>query len=204
MGINCIVTDIDGVVYPFRSAWQRLHRILGVDASMNADAYRRGLITYEDWALVDTLLWRGTHRRWVEGGLVPRQGVEELCALRSRVWLVAISHGVGYTRSISRCFDMFIVNNLVFRGGVVDTIHMSHEEKDEAAEKALGLLGVGWDAVAAVGDGPNDIPMMRKASIGIAFNPTSPEVAEAARLVVWGRTLSPLARVLAQLVDPVK
>ncbi len=204
MGVACILMDIDGVVYPFKSAWQRLHRVLGVDASINAEAYRRGLITYEDWALVDTLLWRGVPRRWVERGLIPRQGVERLCELRGKVWMVAISHGVGYTRSLSHCFDIFIVNNLVFRGGVVETIHMAHEEKDEAAEKALELLGIEWSRVVAVGDGPNDVPMMRRASLGIAFNPTSADVVAAARLVIWGKTLHPLVDVLSRLVDPVK
>ncbi|MFZ8806906.1 MAG: phosphoserine phosphatase, partial [Pyrobaculum sp.] len=43
---RAVILDVDGVITPFRSAWQRLHAVLGTDAQLNRELYKLGAIDY--------------------------------------------------------------------------------------------------------------------------------------------------------------
>ncbi|AAL63885.1 HAD family hydrolase [Pyrobaculum aerophilum] len=201
---KAVILDVDGVVTPFRSAWQRLHAILGTDGSLNRTLYKMGLINYYEWALYDTLLWHGAPRRLVEAYFQTTRGLEELCKVlkEAGVYIIAISAGLGYTRALSHCFHFYVVNDLIFQGGAVRTVavSVSDKNKDAVAEKVLDLLGVKWEEAVAVGDGDADLPMLRKAGYSIAFNPVSEEVARAAKAVIRAETLYPLAKYIKALL----
>lgn len=200
MKYRAVILDVDGVVTPFRSAWQRLHAVLGTDGSLNRALYKLGLIDYYEWALYDALLWHGAPKRVVEAYFQTTRGLSALCDVlkEAGVYTIAVSAGVGYTRSVALCFHFYVVNDLVYSDGAVATVSVSVSDrnKDEVAEKIMSLLGVGWDEAVVVGDGEADLPMLRKAALPIAFNPVSEEVARAAKVVIRADSLLPLAKYL--------
>ncbi|MGB9706106.1 MAG: HAD family hydrolase [Pyrobaculum sp.] len=204
MRYRAVILDVDGVVTPFRSAWQRLHAILGTDGSLNRALYKLGVINYYEWALYDVLLWHGAPRGIVEAYFQTTRGLEDLCAVlrEAGVYAIAVSAGVGYTRRLSHCFHFYVVNDLVYRDGAVYSVSVvvSDKNKEEVAGKILEHLGVGWEESVAVGDGEADLPMLRKAGYSIAFNPTSEEVARAAKAVIRAESLHPLAKYLRALL----
>jgi len=204
MRYRAVILDVDGVITPFRSAWQRLHAVLGADGRLNRELYKLGAIDYYEWALYDTLLWHGVPRSVAEARFQTRKGLDALCrALQEAgVYAIALSAGLGYTRQISHCFHFYVVNDLVYRDGAVYTVavSVSDKNKDEIAEQILGLLGVDWGEAVAVGDGEADLPMLKKAGYPIAFNPAAEEVARAAKAVIRAETLHPLAKYLKALL----
>jgi phosphoserine phosphatase len=204
MRYRAVILDVDGVITPFRSAWQRLHAVLGTDAQLNRELYKLGAIDYYEWALYDTLLWRGIPRGIAEARFQTRRGLDALCrALQEAgVYAVALSAGLGYTRRISHCFHFYVVNDLVYRDGAVYTVavSVSDRNKDEIAGQILSLLGLDWGEAVAVGDGEADLPMLKKAGYPIAFNPAAEEVARAAKAVIRAETLHPLAKYLKALL----
>jgi phosphoserine phosphatase (EC 3.1.3.3) len=204
MSFRAVILDVDGVITPFRSAWQRLHAVFGTDASLNRELYRLGVIDYYEWALYDTLLWHGATKRFVEIRFQARRGLDALCRTlhEAGVYVIALSAGLGYTRQIARCFHFYVVNDLIYRDGTVHTVavSVSDKNKDEIAEQILQLLGAGWEETVVVGDGEADLPMLKKAGYPIAFNPLSEEVARSAKAVIRSDTLYPLAKYLKALL----
>ncbi len=61
-------------------------------------------------------------------------------------------------------------------------------------------LGLGRSQVLAIGDGLNDISMLRKAGVGAAMENAPEEVREAADLVTGSCEESGVAQVLEQLL----
>ncbi|MFN7105046.1 MAG: HAD family hydrolase [Pyrobaculum sp.] len=206
MSYRAVILDIDGVATPFKSAWQRLHAVLGIDAELNKRLYRVGLIDYYEWALYDVLLWHGASRRVVEAYFRPTAGFDTLCkTLREApVYAIALSAGVGYTRRLSHCFDFYVVNDLIYREGAVASVAVSTSDKnkDVIADAVLDLLGVRWEEAIAVGDGEADLPILKRAGYSIAFNPLGEEVARAAKAVIRAETLHPLVKYLKTLLYP--
>ena len=204
MRYRAVILDVDGVITPFRSAWQRLHAVLGTDARLNRELYKLNAIDYYEWALYDTLLWLGTPRSVVEAKFQVRRGFEELCSAlqEAGVYTIALSAGLGYTRRLSRCFHFYLVNELIYRDGAVYSVAVSVSDRNKAeiAEQVLGLIGVEWKETIAVGDGEADLPILRRAGYPIAFNPVNEEVARAAKVVIRADTLRPLAKYLKALL----
>ena len=204
MGVSVAVFDVDGVIYPFRSAWQRIHAVLGVDASINRELYRSGLITYDEWAYVDVALWLGVSRRWIEAPPKPRRGLKLLCRALDRFRLrIAVSGGLNYTgRPIANCFDYYITNELVYSGDDLAGVKMivREWEKYRVVDEVIKRHGYSWSDAVAVGDSENDIPIIRSAAYSIAFNPVSDRVARAANIVIRG-DLSTLAKHLEVLAS---
>jgi len=190
MRIRIAVFDVDGVIYPFRSAWQRIHAILGVDASLNKSLYRAGLINYDEWGYVDTALWVDLPRRWVLARPIPRRGLDKLCRALTRFDVrIAVSGGLNYTgEPLRKCFDYYITNELVFSGNDLVGVRILVREGDKAAivGELLNRLGFSWGDAMVVGDSENDVPMMRLAAYSIAFNPVNDYVARSANVVIRG------------------
>lgn len=83
-------------------------------------------------------------------------------------------------------FDRVIANELGIEGGrltgQVRRPIIGAEAKKQALLKAAAELGIPIEETLAVGDGANDIPMLRTAGLGIAYHakPTAREAADAA------------------------
>jgi phosphoserine phosphatase len=80
-------------------------------------------------------------------------------------------------------FDMHQANTLLHDGealtGEVAEPILGREAKLAALEKAIADLGITYDDVLAVGDGANDLAMIARAGLGVAWH-AKPIVAEAA------------------------
>ncbi|MCL4394945.1 MAG: Cof-type HAD-IIB family hydrolase, partial [Chloroflexi bacterium] len=69
-----------------------------------------------------------------------------------------------------------------------DLVNVVHPavSKGEATRRLAAQLGVPLEAVVAVGDGPNDIPLLEVAGLGIAMGDAPPAVKAAALVVTAG------------------
>ena len=104
----------------------------------------------------------------------------------------------GFTFFTSRVakaagFDAHYANQLEIRGGrltgrVIEPI-LGAEAKLQKLNQYKNTLGITSENVVAIGDGANDIPMLREAGIGIAFC-AKPAAAAAADVVINERDLT--------------
>jgi len=80
MNIKLVVFDMDGVLVKSKSSWGKLHKHFGVCAKENFIKYLNGEITYQEFMLLDTLLWfknKGKiHRKEIEQVLLNEEFIE--------------------------------------------------------------------------------------------------------------------------------
>ena len=212
--VEAVVFDVDGVLTTVDSIWQFIHTHLGTaaEAKRYREMYRRGEITYEQWALLDAGLWRGVSEKRLKEivkriGL--REGARELISyLRAKgVKTAAISAGLDLLTNrvcgelgICKC----VSNRLVFRGGIFTgavKILVGYDGKGEVLRRIARSLGVKPENTVAVGDSEVDISMFRAAGISVAFNPANRRVEEQADYVVKSPTLYPLIELLEKILD---
>jgi len=189
--------DLDGTIRRRRDPWVHLHEFLGV-AERARDLlprWRRGELSYDEWARLDAALWRGVLRARMVGALDDnpvRRGAPELVGwFTSRaIPCVGISTGLSiFHEQTARDLgmDLVICNELHFEGDVCTgeiTINVREESKSEIMDEVLARYGVRAEEVVAFGDGMADIPLFRKAGLGIAICPVHSEVREGADHVV--------------------
>ncbi len=109
-----------------------------------------------------------------------------------------VSSGFTYfTRAIARecCFDSEQANELLhengkFTGRVAEPI-LGRGAKLRALEKAVAETGIGFDDVVAVGDGANDLAIIQRAGLGVAWH-AKPILADAADAVIAHADLTSL------------
>jgi phosphoserine phosphatase len=68
---------------------------------------------------------------------------------------------------------------------------LGREAKLQALEEAVASLGIGFEAALAVGDGANDLAMIQRAGLGVAYH-AKPVVAEAASAAITHNDLTAL------------
>ncbi len=73
---------------------------------------------------------------------------------------------------------MLIDDGEALTGRVGEPI-LGRDAKLDALQQAVGARGLAFDEVLAVGDGANDLAMIQRAGLGVAFH-AKPVVAEAA------------------------
>ena len=189
--------DIDGTLRRVRDPWIHLHHHLGV-AEQTKDLparWQRGEITYEQWAQLDASFWRGSNRETIVAALRTnpfRDGARELInwfTLRA-IPCVGISSGLSIFNEITAAelgIKEVISNELQFDGDICNgeiSIQVNEENKGEIMDQILERYLVGDEQVAAFGDGGADIPLLRKAGLGIAICPSNDKVRSSARHVV--------------------
>ena len=189
--------DIDGTLRRVRDPWIHLHHHLGV-AEQTKDLparWQRGEITYEQWAQLDASFWRGSTRETIVAALRTnpfRDGARELInwlPLRA-IPRVRISSGLSIFNEITAAelgIKEVISNELQFDGDICNgeiSIQVNEENKGEIMDEILERYSVGDEQVAAFGDGRADIPLLRKAGLGIAICPSNDKVRSSARHVV--------------------
>jgi phosphoserine phosphatase len=126
------------------------------------------------------------------------KGARELIDALHQMGIKCVLVSGGFTFFTSRVadaagFDAQHANELEIvdgqlSGRVVEPI-LGADAKVQTLRRYANDLGIGMDEVMAIGDGANDIPMIKEAGIGIAFCP-KPATAEAADIVINERDLT--------------
>ena len=199
--IRLVVFDMDGVLADVDSSWMFVHQAFNVSNELNYQRYVRGEIGYQEFLNSDIRLWgRVTLQRieeiLAEIPLMP--GAEETVkALKLRkVKTAIISSGLEpLAKRIQRelTIDHVYANRLLvdedgFLTGEGEAL-VEPKEKLKVLMEVSSRLGLRLSECAVVGDSLFDIPMLKAAGVGIAFNPKDKEVSEAADFVVEEKNL---------------
>jgi phosphoserine phosphatase len=206
--LKLAVFDLDGTLKQAPDPYVYLHRRLGTLEAAEAFAARglSGEIDYEEWLRLDASLWRDTPRSVIERLLRENPFVpgarETVATLKARgVRVAIISSGlllhaemVAAELGIGPVFG----NEIFFDGDGADPVvsgrvraHLAMHEKGAAMERLQAQLSLPPAVCLAVGDTSSDIPLFERAAVGVAVNPSKPEVA-AADIVLPGLDLGPL------------
>ncbi|MFD2234633.1 phosphoserine phosphatase SerB [Phaeospirillum tilakii] len=152
---------------------ERVGLLAGLPESCLAQTWARIEFTPGAHALVATMKAHGAHAVLVSGGFSFFTGrVRQSC---------------GFDRDVA---NRLIVADGRLTGAVGDPI-IGREAKLATLRATAADLGIGPDLVVAVGDGANDLDMLREAGLGIAFH-AKPVVAGEARARVDHGDLSAL------------
>jgi phosphoserine phosphatase len=206
--------DVDGTLTTIRDSWRFYHEALGTwaEASRNAERFFRGELSYEEWARLDVGLWRGIplDRLLSLAREVPwREGAFRLAGLkREGYMLYASTTGVSLIarRAVEELgFDGYVANEVEVVGGRLTggvVVRVEYGGKGEALRRLRNEVGA--ELVVAVGDGPPDVGMFEEADVAIALEPTGPEVAMAADVVVERGGLNAVVDLLQALPSCLK
>jgi phosphoserine phosphatase len=202
--------DLDGTIRRVRDPWVHLHEFLGVaeQARDLIPRWRRGEITYDEWARLDAALWRGVLRTKMMAALHEnpvRRGARELVGwfTSKAIPCVGISTGLSIFHEHTAQdlgMDRVICNELHFDGDVCTgeiTINVREGSKGEIMDEVLVEYGVRAEEAVAFGDGKADIPLFSKAGLGIAICPVQDQVRESAHYVVEAEPIDGALEIVA-------
>ena len=195
--LKLAIFDIDGTLRRVRDPWIHLHNHLGVaeQAKDLPDRWKRGEISYSEWARLDASFWRGHTREKMIAAIDTnpfRAGARELIGwFTSRsIPCVGISSGLSIFNDITALelgIRESISNELefdgdIFKGGISIRVH--EKNKAEIMDEVLTRYSIIEEQVVAFGDGTADIPLLTKAGLGVAICPLNDKVRSSAECVV--------------------
>jgi len=208
--------DLDGTLTTERSAWEYIHRRLGVwdgQAEKFQQAYLRREISYDEFCRLAAALWKGMKISEVKGilGQIPLQpGAGELIAyLRKKgVSLGIISSGLSFLSERIKeelGFDYAVANDLqtadgILTGGIRINVH--YDQKAEWVEDARRRFQLEKEDVFAVGDSSGDIPLFQACGFSIAFHCHSPQLESIATVCSPEKDLRNLIPILIPYLGP--
>ncbi|MGA2959597.1 MAG: HAD-IB family phosphatase [Thermodesulfobacteriota bacterium] len=158
--------DLDGTLTRERSAWEYIHRRLGVwegCAEKFQAAFLRGEITYLRFCELDAEVWKGMRVSEMKRILreVPLyEGIEDLVGyLRAKgIKLGIISSGLSFLSEWIKeryGFDYAVANELGVRDGVLNgriKIHVHYDQKGKWVQEAKRRFKARKAEVIAIGD----------------------------------------------------
>lgn len=208
--------DLDGTLTTERSAWEYIHRRLGVwdgRAEKFQQAYLRGEISYDEFCLLDAAVWKGMKVSEVKRilGEIPLQpGTGELFAyLKEKgVALGIVSSGLSFLSERFQeefGFAYAVANDLKTEDGILTggiRIRVHYDQKAEWVEDARRRFGLQREEVFAVGDSSGDIPLFRACGFSIAFNCHSPQLESVATVCAPEKDLRRLIPILTPHLGP--
>ncbi len=195
--LRLAIFDIDGTLRRVRDPWIHLHNHLGVaeKAKDLPGLWKRGEISYEEWARLDASFWRGHSRDEIVAALEAnpfRDGARELIGWFTdrSIPCVGISSGLSIFNEITARelgIKEIVSNELHFDGDIFNgtiSIQVHEENKGEIMDEVMKRYSVSEEQVAAFGDGTADIPLLTKAGLGVAICPSNDKVRSSAGHVV--------------------
>ncbi len=208
-----VAFDLDGTLIDIESSWRVIHRILGTEklAEVNRIRYKRGEISYAEWAELDVKLWRGVPLNFIYERLKShvrpmRNMAEALRELKSMGFYVGVlSAGVDLMARLVHeiaPLDFVKINRLTTdKEGKIAGVRaeVCFDNKGEILVSLAREMGVRLEDVVAVGDGENDISMF-KLPIGlrIAFNTVSRALVSLADYVISEKDLALVVSVIKE------
>ncbi len=210
--LRLAIFDLDGTLKQAPDPYVYLHERLGTLAASQAFFQQgvSGKVGYEEWLRLDAALWKGVSRKRIEALfrenpylLGARETVAEL--QRSGVRVALLSTGllvhaeqVGAELGI----DRIVANEILFENGLVSgevRVHVPEGRKVDVVRRLMAEFVVRRDECLAVGDGTSDADVFPLVRLGVAVNPSSDRVRQAAGLVLEKPDLRPLMALVREV-----
>jgi phosphoserine phosphatase len=208
--------DLDGTLTTEKSAWEYIHRRLGVwdgYAEKFQEAFHRGEIDYDRFCELDAKIWKGMKVSVMERIVkeIPlHEGIEDLLGYLSSkgIKLAIISSGLSFLSDLVKekyGFDYAVANELGVANGILNgevKINVHYDQKGEWVQEAMRRFNTHKEEIMAIGDSTGDIQMFRMAGLSIAFNSLSPKLEAMTTLSLRSMDLRDLIPALAPYLQP--
>ena len=202
-----VAFDVDGTLVESadgRVVWQLLNASHGDTPEENRGrylAFMDGELTYPEWVNLDIGSWQASGATRLDlaativQGLFPAPGALETAhELRARGYRLAVISGtLDLTLELllpDHPFEAVFTNKIWFddHGHIAgwEATPYDNEGKAEGLERVAAEMGLTLADAAFVGDNINDLQVMARAGMAVAFNPKAPVVASAADHVLRG------------------
>lgn len=210
MRLRLALFDLDGTLKQVRDPYVYLHRRLGTWEQSQKFLHLglEGKISYAEWLRRDIALWAGQPVERIITLLRANPylpGARETLGTLKRAGVIValISTGLTLHAELVRAefgLDYGFANEALVADGRLtgEAVERVPEGgKGVIADQLMAELGVGSEALLAVGDSTSDIALFQRAGISVAVNPSSDEVRAAAGIVLEEPDLRPLLPRLA-------
>lgn len=201
--IELIVFDMDGVLVDAHSSWSWVHDHFCVNNEDSLQAYLEGEIDDREFIRRDIALWRACKANITRGDIIEilddvplMKGFEKTMGiLKSEGYsLAVISGGIKpLADSISKgYFDRVMANDIIddervgLTGGALE---VRLNDKGHSFDLLMDELDISPHRCAAVGNSFIDAPMLKKAALGIAFDPDDETVKGSADVIIKEKNL---------------
>lgn len=195
--LRLAVFDLDGTIKEASSPWMYLHHALGTQAQAEVyyQQFKRGEITYLDWARLDSAVWKGVELSRVQDIFrhsVYRPGVRRVFDFLHR-WRVAcaiVSTGLTVqAEQVAADLGVWrtVANELEIEDGLLTghaIVHVMEDTKGQIMSTLRQEVGAMPEECLAVGDGTADIALFAQAGLAVAVCPRTELVRRAAHYVV--------------------
>lgn len=205
MPLRLAIFDLDGTLKQARDPYVYLHERLGTwEASQSF--YHKGLageLAYDEWLRLDVALWKGVPQATIEALLhenpyLPGARETVLALKRAGVRVAVISTGIHLQAEQVKAdlgLDRAFANEILFQDGIATgeaRCLVPERGKRQIVAQLQAEFGVAMEECLAVGDGTSDADIFGHVRVGVAVNPSSDRVRDAADMVLEGADLQPL------------
>ena len=204
-----VVFDADGTLTKVTSIWQYVHRKLGTwsEGRLSSKRYWRGEISYEQWARLDAMMWRGRSVDeiieivksvpYVEGAK------HTFNVLRNMGMKIAVA-SAGLSLLIDRIVrelgvDLAVANQLIVEDGILTgdvKVNVSLRNKHQVIRDISKSLCVDLNECLVVGDYSFDFP--EDAGLKLAFNPKDQAAEKLAHIIVRSGNLEDILKYISR------
>lgn len=189
---------MDGTLTDCVSSWQYYHERLGIwdgEASVHQEEYRRGEISYEEFARRDAGHWKGlplSRLEEITADVNLHPGAAECLALMKEelgIRTAVISSGLTVMTDRARRelgVDHVFANRLVVHDGMITglvDVVVPIGGKGRVLQLLQDRFRISPEETLAVGDSRDDLDLFARAALKAAVNPRSDELARRADLV---------------------
>ena len=196
MTIKLVIFDIDGTILQTHS-WQNIHQNLGTwnQAKKHRNQFFKGQITYKQWAQLDATLWKKqplTRINQIINQMPYTKGAKQTLTTLKQKQIKTYLLSAGLTQVAEKIqkeigTNGYTANNLITKDGYltgeVET-NVSFHDKDKHLPHILQKFNLTPQECAAVGDDLTLIPLFKKVTLAIAFNPTHKTIEKHANIII--------------------